>query len=371
MLPDAVVEAYTLTEGRACPAVSLYVTIDEATLEIRGHATALDRVPIAANLRHDRLDAVISEASLAGQAAADYPFAAELAFAHRLAVALKARREAARGKPETFNRPDFSFRLERAEAHTGEPRGDERVSIVARRRGAPLDLIVSEAMILANSTWGAWLADCGVPGIYRSQASLAPGIKVRMGVKPQPHAGMGVPQYVWATSPLRRYVDLVNQWQLIACARHGTTAALAAPFKPKDAMLFSIISSFDAAYTAYADFQHGIERYWTLRWLAQEGVNELDASVLKEGLVRADSLPLVFRAIGCESLPRGTRVRVRIASTDALTLEVHASLVMRLDAAAQVVPDSGPEADDEDAVEAAPVALAIDVEEPAAETAPS
>jgi exoribonuclease-2 len=113
----------------------------------------------------------------------------------------------------------------------------------------------------------------GVPGIYRSQASLLPGVKVRMGTKPAPHAGMGVPQYTWATSPLRRYVDLVNQWQIIACARHGRTAALAAPFKPKDAALFSIISGFDAAYAAYNDFQHGIERYWTLRWLQQNGTS--------------------------------------------------------------------------------------------------
>ena len=122
--------------------------------------------------------------------------------------------------------------------------------IATRQRGAPLDLIVAEAMILANSTWGGWIHDNGVPGIYRSQASLAPGIKVRMGTKPQPHAGMGVPQYSWATSPLRRYVDLVNQWQIIACARHGRTAALAAPFKPKDVQLFSIISAFDAAYSS-------------------------------------------------------------------------------------------------------------------------
>jgi exoribonuclease-2 len=57
------------------------------------------------------------------------------------------------------------------------------VEITVRRRGAPLDLIVAEAMILANSTWGQWLADLGVPGIYRSQASLAPGVKVRMGTK--------------------------------------------------------------------------------------------------------------------------------------------------------------------------------------------
>jgi exoribonuclease-2 len=116
-------------------------------------------------------------------------------------------------------------------------------------------LIVAEAMILANSTWGQWLAEHGVPGIYRSQASLAPGVKVRMGTKALPHAGLGVKSYAWSTSPLRRYTDLVNQWQIIACARHGRTAALAAPFKPKDAELFSIISGFDAAYSAYNGFR--------------------------------------------------------------------------------------------------------------------
>ncbi|HET9822819.1 MAG TPA: RNB domain-containing ribonuclease [Burkholderiaceae bacterium] len=362
MLPDALVEAYTLTEGRDCPAVSLYVSFDETTLEAGGHETRLERVPVAANLRHDRLDAVVTEAALSGTAGADYPFAPELAFLFRLARALKARREAVRGKPENFNRPDYSFRLERDDP-AREPRGDERVAIAPRQRGAPLDLIVAEAMILANSTWGGWLADCGVPGIYRSQASLAPGIKVRMGVKPQPHAGMGVPQYAWATSPLRRYVDLVNQWQIIACARHGTTAALAAPFKPKDATLFSIISAFDASYAAYSDFQHGIERYWTLRWLAQEGVSELDAVVMKEGLVRAEALPLVFRALGCEALPRGARVRVRVTGTDLLTLDVHASLLMRLDEAAATPAPADDEAEEELAAEAQALALAIDVEE--------
>ncbi|HVK31345.1 MAG TPA: RNB domain-containing ribonuclease [Burkholderiaceae bacterium] len=377
MLPDPVVEAYTLTEGRDCPAVSLYLTFDEATLEVRGHETKLERVPIVANLRHDRLDAVITEATLAGEAPADYPFGAELAFAHRLAKALKARREVVRGKPENFNRPDYSFKLERDAEHDGqanlEPRGDERVVISQRRRGAPLDLIVAEAMILANSTWGGWLAEHGVPGIYRSQASLAPGIKVRMGLKPLPHAGMGVPQYVWATSPLRRYVDLVNQWQIIACARHGRTAALAAPFKPKDAMLFSIISAFDAAYAAYGDFQHGIERYWAIRHLAQEGLAELDAAVMKDGLVRAETLPLVFKALGCESLARGTRVRVRITGTDTLTLEVHANLVARLDEAPATKTDEAEEADDgSEALDvAAPLALAIDLDEAAPADAPA
>jgi exoribonuclease II len=367
MLPDAVVEAYTLIEGRDCPAVSLYVSFDEATLEVKSHETKLERVPIVANLRHDKLDAVVTAESLSGEAPADYPFAEELAFTFKLAQALKARREVVRGKPENFNRPDYNFKLDGN--HGGEPQGDERVSITTRQRGAPLDLIVAEAMILANSTWGGWLAEHGVPGIYRSQASLSPGIKVRMGVKPQAHAGMGVAQYAWSTSPLRRYVDLVNQWQIIACARHGRTAALAAPFKPRDAMLFSVVSSFDAAYSAYGDFQHGIERYWTIQHLAQQGITELDAVVMKDGLVRADTLPLVFKALGCEPLPRGAHVRVRITGTDALTLDVHANLLARLDEEAASAPA---EEDDSEAVDAAPLALAIDLNEPepAATTTP-
>ncbi len=365
MLPDEVVAAYTLTAGKECPAVSLYVTFDDETLEVRGTETRLERVPIVANLRHDQLDEVITEASLTGEAPAVYAHADELAFAFRLARHLKAQRELVRGKPEIFNRPDYSFSLVREGVDAHEPRGDEQVRIVPRKRGAPLDLIVAEAMILANSTWGGWLASCGVPGIYRSQASMAPGVKVRMGTKPAPHAGMGVAQYTWATSPLRRYVDLVNQWQIIACARHGRTAALAAPFKPRDAQLFSIISGFDAAYAAYNGFQSAIERYWALRSLAQDGVSELDASVMKDGLVRADSLPLVFRAAGAESLPRGAHVRVRVGAADLLTLDLHASVVARLDAAlpAGDAPADGQDAEDLDGSESGPLTLAIDLKD--------
>jgi exoribonuclease II len=364
MLPDAVVQAYTLIEGRDCPAVSLYVTLDEASLERRSFETRLERVPIAANLRHDRLDEVVTEASLAdGEVAnaAGVPFGAELAFLWRLARQLKGEREVVRGKPEIFNRPDYNFRLE--PVPTELPTGDETVLISQRRRGSPLDLIVAEAMILANCHWGGWLAECGVPGIYRSQASLAPGVKVRMGTKPAPHAGMGVPQYAWSTSPLRRYVDLVNQWQIIAAARHGRTAALAAPFKPKDAALFAVISSFDAAYSAYADFQGGVERFWTLRHLQQRALDELDATVMKDGWVRSDGLPLVCRAVGADSLPRGAQVRIRIQGLDLLTLDVFAQFVRRLDdqsAAPSAVDDT---AADDEAVPAGPLQFAIDVSE--------
>ncbi|RYF01348.1 MAG: RNB domain-containing ribonuclease [Comamonadaceae bacterium] len=380
MLPDEVVRIYTLDEGRANPAVSLYVTIDEETLEITGTETKLERVPVAVNLRHDQLDHIVTEEWLADptvqvqntpQALLDRR--EQLSFLHRLAKSLKAQREVVRGKPETFNRPDYNFRLTGNDG--AEPTGREQVGITTRKRGAPLDLIVAEAAIVANSTWGNWLAEHGVPGIYRSQASLAPGVKVRMGTKALPHAGIGVKSYAWATSPLRRYTDLVNQWQIIAVARHGKTAALAAPFKPKDAELFSIISSFDAAYSAYNGYQAGMERFWTLQYLQQNDVTELDATVFKEGpggsfLVRADALPLVLPVLGAQNLPRGARVRVKLGEIDEITLDVSGTVLERLDDP-QDASDDGPvddaEGDDDEAV-AGPIAIAVDVNEPEAGT---
>ncbi len=374
MLPDAVVQNYTLQEGRDCPAVSLYVTLDEATLEIKSSVTKLERVPIAANLRHDQLDAVVTAPWLEN---ADFEHETDLkspplqrsslSFLFRLAKDLKAKREVVRGKPETFNRPDYNFRL--VGNNAAEPQGTEQVLISTRQRGAPLDLIVAEAMILANSTWGLWMAELGVPGIYRSQASMLPGVKVRMGTKALPHAGIGVKAYAWSSSPLRRYTDLVNQWQIIACARHGKTAALVAPFKPKDAELFSIISSFDSAYFAYNGFQGGMERFWTLKYLQQNGISEITATIFKDGMVRADDIPLVLPVMGAANLPRGAHVRVKLGDIDEITLDIVGTVVERLDAPADEAsdPDSDDSTDDDD-VSAGPIAIAVDMNEAEAGT---
>jgi exoribonuclease-2 len=366
MLPDSIVQSYTLQEGRACPALSLYVRFDAQSLEIQHSETRLEQVPIAANLRHDQLDAVVTEAWLSNPSPNPHPQdpampQGALAFLFRLAQHLKAAREVVRGKPESFNRPDYNFRL--VDTPEGGPVGNEKVQITVRQRGAPLDLIVAEAMILANSTWGQWMGSLGVPAIYRSQASLAPGIKVRMGTKALPHAGIGVPSYAWSTSPLRRYTDLVNQWQLIACVRHGATAALVAPFKPKDAELFGIISGFETAYTAYNTHQSSMERFWTMQHLQQQAITELDASVFKSfpgepPMARANTLPLVFSVSGAPPLDRGSQIRVRISAMDLIALDVHAQFLHSLD-----VSDSVNEADDEEEVAAGPLHIAVDLSE--------
>ena len=382
MLPDHVVQTYTLQEGRDCPAVSLYLRVNESTLDILGSETRVEQVFIAANLRHDMLDDVVTEAWLANPATVlpagtnipQMPHT-QLAFLYRLAQHRKAQREVVRGKPENFNRPDYNFRVITLDDQT--PKGDERVEISQRHRGAPLDLMVAEAMILANSTWGQWLSDLGVPGIYRSQASLLPGVKVRMGTKALPHAGIGVPCYAWSTSPLRRYTDLVNQWQIIACAQHGNTAALAAPFKPKDIDLFSIISAFEAAYSSYNGYQSSMERFWTLQYLQQNAVEEVEATVFKsfEGeppMARADNLPLVLPVIGSGNLARGTRVLLSISGIDNISLDVHGQFIEVLQDAATLTGDitAQSQQDDDDETPAGPLAIAVDVDEVTAPEVP-
>ena len=365
MLPEDVVQAYTLMEGRDCPAISLYVVFDEATLEVKSSQTQIERVPIVANLRHDQLDGVVTANWLDDPATPDgegsesaLRLREPLSFLYRMAKHLKAQREIVRGKPENFTRPDYNFKLVGNDG--AEPTGQEEVRISIRQRGSPLDLMVAEAMILANSTWGSWLSELGVPGIYRSQASMAPGVKVRMGTKALPHAGIGVKSYAWSTSPLRRYTDLVNQWQIIAAARHGRTAALAAPFKPKDAELFSIISGFDAAYSAYNGYQAGMERFWTLKYLEQQGITELVGTVFREGLVRADDIPLVLGVMGGNDLPRGAKVRVQLGAIDEITLDVHGTVVERLDVEPEPLVA---EEETEDEPAAGPITIAVDVSE--------
>jgi len=307
MLPAPWIEAFSLDHGKEAPVVSLYAEVDRATLAIARVETRVERVRIATNLRHDRLDGLITEQALeSGTVAA--PFANELSFLWRFARSLLAQREAVRGRPEPVGRVDYSFELEgEGEAAT--------VAIRQRRRGEPLDLIVAELMILANSTWGRTLAEQRVAGVYRSQ-SLG---RVRMSTTPAAHEGIGVAHYAWSTSPLRRYVDLVNQRQIIALAR-GTAPAYAG----NDSDLFAIVSAFDAAYAAYADFQQLMERYWSLRWIEQEDVRRIEATVLRGDVIRLGGLPMVTRLPGLAEMPRGQKIELAVLSTDLVELRLEA-----------------------------------------------
>ncbi|MGZ3184914.1 MAG: ribonuclease catalytic domain-containing protein [Telluria sp.] len=323
MLPDDVVNAFTLAEGKTCPALSLYATLDTGDWSVLATETRAEMVPIRTNLRHNDLDALVNEETLAS-GAGEYAHKQELmllwGWAQQLEGLRMKKREAFGLKPEQTNRVDYNFYVE-----------DDVVTVVRRKRGAPLDKIVAELMIFANSTWGKLMHDCGVPGIYRSQGQGAGGwnakMQVRMLTHAAPHQGLGVDQYAWSTSPLRRYTDLVNQWQILACAEKGVTAPLVAPFKHRDATLFSIVSAFDAAYAAYADFQSTMERYWCLRWLGQENARQVDAVVLKDEVLRLVDIPLVIRMPGMPQVPRGAQVRLDVLRWDEVDLSIETRLL--------------------------------------------
>ena len=315
MLPRELIAAFSLDEGQWRPALSLYVTGRVADGEILEAETRLERIRVAANLRHGRIDEV-TEAALADPAA-PLPHAHWLRPLWQLAQALCAVRDRTRGKPENNDRIEYGFEIE------GPPDDpDSIVRLVPRQRNAPLDRLVAEYMILANTQWGALLARHGVPGIYRSQQMG----RTRMSTQALPHESIAVPQYIWSTSPLRRYVDLVNQGQILAAAEHGVSARLAAPFKPKDADLYALIGAFDSQYTLWGEFQSSMERYWCIRWLQQQGLKEVRAHVLRENLVRLACAPFVTRINGLPEYERGHEVRLDILGYDEIGLDIECRL---------------------------------------------
>ena len=314
MLPDSVVEVFTLCADRVCPALSMYNEIDGETMAILGHESRVERIHIAANLRHDTLEPLFNEETLAA-GKLDYPYASELTLLWNLVQKL----EAGRGKPSdnSTQQVDYNFHIE-----NGPASENARVSITQRRRGSPIDKVVSELMILVNSEWGKQLAEHGFVGIYRTQQNG----KVRMSTVAAPHQGLGVAQYMWSSSPLRRYVDMVNQRQIIAMLRDEEP-----PYPKNDPALYTTMRDFDTMYGIYNEFQRSMERYWCLRWLQQEQAEEVEATVLRENLVKLGNIPLVFKVPSLPELPANTRVQLAIVSIDLLDLNLQTRFIAAIE----------------------------------------
>ncbi len=324
MLPDSVIVQFSLDEGAARPALSIYVDIDSAgvmdkeTLQLRA-----EMVPMGANLRLENLEHLVTEESLADESAI-YAHRQELSVLWAAAKLLHAGRQEQRVAnglraeqlgaidPHALAR-DFHFQIKEVD-------GVQRVEITPRQRGSILDTIVAEWMIYCNSASGRLLADHGLPGLFRTQKGWGP-LRTRMQTTPGPHEGLGLEYYAWCTSPLRRYSDLVNQWQLIAIAQHGITAKMVAPFPPRDAALMGIAADFEACYSAYGEYQDRLEKYWCLRWAAQDEVpKQVFVRHLKEGMSRVEPVPLHLPVPELATHPRMTRAEVSIAEVDLLQL---------------------------------------------------
>lgn len=326
MLPDSMIAAASLDAGKPAVCVSLYALVDASDMTVLSTQTRLERVCVKANLRYENMEAALTEEAIQNDSV-DLPFAKELCTLWRFAKARQADRERYRGKPEAPGRREWSFILEGTLP-------EATIKLTSRQRGAPCDLIVAELMIFANATWGLWLEEHGVAGIYRSQRMG----RVKMGTVPGPHDGLGVERYAWSTSPLRRYVDLVNQRQIIATAMGRAPA-----YEPKDTDLYSIVSSFEATYDGYNDFQRRMERYWSMRWIEQEGLKSVTAVILHDELVRLDGLPMTQRVPGLPAFEKGQRIELAITGMDYVELVLEAKLKTVLEMSTEVLEDEEPE----------------------------
>ena len=297
MLPEAAIRPFSLDAGERRPALSLYLDV-APDFSVVKRETRVEMVTVADNLRHDTLEPYFNEDTL--KADSGHPYWAQLKQLFEFAEA----REKARGKFDP-NRPvqlDYNFYVDAG-----------RVSIVARRRGSPMDKLVAELMIEANSHWGGLLAERNIPGIYRAQN----GGKVFMTVQPEQHQGLGVAQYAWSTSPLRRAVDLVNQRQIIAAVRGEAPV-----YAPGSEALTTTMRDFDLTYNAYNEFQTRMERYWCLQYLIQEDVKEIGATVWRENLVRLDGMPYITKVPSLPELAPATRVQLEVKRVDPLLMEL-------------------------------------------------
>ena len=315
MLPDAAVAAYTLAQACTCPALSMYIEVVDGTWQTLGHTTRLEKVAIVDNLRHEGLESDFNHVNLT-QGCETYAYQTELTLLWHFSGVL----EAARGKtpdPKLPQRPDYHFKVE-----------NDRVAITDRLRGNPIDRVVSELMIYVNTEWGKWLAESNTMALYRTQQNG----KVKMSTKPAPHVGLGVAQYAWSSSPLRRYVDLINQRQLIALVQDE-----APPYPPKSDVLYTVLRDFELAYDAYNEFQRKMERYWCLRWLQQEQISHIQASVVKENLVRLAGLPLIVRVPSLPEMAVASQISLTVDEIDLLAVELSCTFQHKLDQTLDVI----------------------------------
>lgn len=297
MMPEAVGQAFSLDQGQTRPALSLYLYVND-DYEIVQRDTKLELITIKDNLRHDDFEPYFNEETL--EADSGHEYWQPCLFLFRLAETL----EKTRGKFDP-NRPpqiDYNFYV-----------NDGIVKIVGRRRGAPMDKLVAELMIEANQHWGGLLAKHSVPGLYR----VKNGGKVYMGTEAEQHEGLGVKQYAWSTSPLRRAVDLINQRQIISVVNNAEP-----DYTTSQNQLMPIAKQFELTYAAYADFQTRMERYWCCQYLVQEKLEAIEAIVWRENLVNLEGMHFITKVPNLPELAPGTRVRLKISKIDLLLIEL-------------------------------------------------
>jgi exoribonuclease-2 len=169
------------------------------------------------------------------------------------------------------------------------------IQISRYEKETPSQILVSEWMIAANAFAGAYLAEIGVPSIYRNQNECREETELvrsehelfrvyrqrrlfaraELDTEPRTHCSLAVPFYTTVTSPIRRYSDLVVQRQLKHALATGT-----ALYNSQD--LKQLITRLAAVQAKVFLVQRKWTRFWILKYMEQEDLQTLPALVLEQ-----------------------------------------------------------------------------------------
>ena len=197
------------------------------------------------------------------------------------------------------------------------PEGQPMISTVNRE--SPGRMLVSELMIMANALAARWLSEKNLSAIFRSQAEPRERLfgnekgtlfqnwmqrkqinRLVLGSTAERHAGLGVSGYVTATSPIRKYFDLVTQRQLRAAA------GLEEPYSQKQ--IETIIAASEEPMMQVGRIQYRRQRYWLLKYL-QECVGQ-----------KEEAMVLFKRRDGYIILLQKYMLECRLSGADTITL---------------------------------------------------
>ena len=287
MLPKTIIKAFSLSEGNLCPVISLYISYDNERKVVLSEETKIESAQISRNLfLRDTI-------SLSADCEDEITILGE--FADFLAQQ--------RNVNDVQARAGHGVRLGHViRVVSGNP------IIESRDATARVERIVAEIMMYTNARWGRALCENRKTAFYRVNGRISKSSNMI-------HDRIGVKNYAWCTSPLRRYVDLVNQRQLLSLYGHEENHSDSSDDE-------ELLKVFDKRHTATLDMQRHMERFWTLRYLEENADKRFEAKGIKFDRVRLIDIPVTGKLVSDHRILDDHKHYVKVHSINLIDLSV-------------------------------------------------